>query len=163
MAIQGRHRDLYGRFKFRMYINGFQSAAFAKCSGLSLTTAKIEYREGGALVAFKEPGLVEYEDLSFERGISQDEDFYQWVLDVVDVAAALPGGIGLVSPGFKKDLLIHQMERDNTPVVEWRVYSAFPLKFVSGEFDNHANEVTIESLTACYHYWERRSLGQPTP
>lgn len=157
--LQGQHRQLFGRFKFRVDINGFTSAAFQTASGLKYNIAKIEYWEGGALAAFKEPGRVTFDDLALERGISFDLDFYDWVKEVVDIVKFSPGGGGTVSPKYKKNLIVKQLERDNKTVIIYDVRSAFPIEWSPGDFDNTADELSMDMLTLTYHHFTRENQG----
>jgi phage tail-like protein len=159
--LQGQHRQLFGRFKFRVddTSNGLVSAAFQSATGLKYTIAKIEYWEGGALAAFKEPGRVTFDDLVLERGVSYDQGFYEWVLEVVDILSFAPGGGGELSPLFKRNLLVKQLERDNTIVLYYDVRDAFPIEWSPGDFDNTADEVSMDSLTLTYHHFTRHDIS----
>ena len=153
--LQGSHRVLFGRFNFEVRIKGFQSAAFQNATGLAFNIAPMEYWEGGALVAFKEPGRATFDDLTLERGVSYDTDFYDWIVEVIDVMAKVPYGAGQVSPTYKRDMVIHQLERDKNPVLLYPLADAFPIKFAPTDFDNTTDEVSIESVTFTYRYFTR--------
>ncbi len=159
MPIMGNYRKLYGRFKFVVYVEGFLSAAFQKATGLKITVSEMKYHEGGALVPYKEPGLVEFSDLTLERGVSKEIDFWSWVLQVVNIMAKMPGGIGVPSPGFMRNLTIRQMDRDDSPAIDWKLYWGFPKDFTPGEFDNTSSEVTLETLVVAYHHFERVQIA----
>lgn len=168
-ALQGQHRQLFGKFKFLVDINGFTSAAFQSASGLKYNVAKIEYYEGASLIAFKEPGRVTFDDLALERGVSYDLDFYNWLKDVVDlikyagIPKSLGRGGGTLSPKFKRQLICKQLERDNETVVEYEVTNAFPTELSSGDFDNNSDEVTIEMTTLTYDYYTRTNIKSILP
>ena len=159
--LQGQHRQLFGRFKFRVddTSSGLTNAAFQTASGLKYTVAKIEYWEGGALAAFKEPGRVTFDDLVLERGVSYDQGFYEWVLEVVDILAYAPGGGGSISPDFKRNLIVKQLERDNSVVLYYTVADAFPIEWSPGDFDNTSDEISMDSLTLTYHHFTREDIG----
>jgi phage tail-like protein len=159
MPLQGQHRQLFGRFKFLVDIFGFTSAAFQSATGLKYNIAKIEYWEGGALAAFKEPGRVTFDDLALERGVSFDLDFYNWVIEVVNIVAFSPGGGGFVSPQFKRNLLCKQLERDNKTVIAYDVQDAFPIEWSPGDMDNTADEISMDMLTLTYHHFTRENIG----
>lgn len=163
MALQGQNRQLFGRFKFVVTdsTNRIASAAYQSATGLKYNIAKIEYWEGGALAAHKEPGRVTFDDLTLERGVAWDEDHYNWLKEVVDIEAALPGGKGQISPKFKRDLVVKQLERDNSNAILYTVYGAFPIEWSASEFDNTADEVSIESVVLTYHHFTRQTVGSP--
>ena len=160
MPILGTPRKLHERFKFLVHIDGVESAAFQKCSELSVEVADISYWEGGALIPIKDPGRLTFADVTLERGASQNRDFFNWARQVANATIAVPMstalGSGLPSPAFKRDMAILQLDRDNTILREWSLYGGWPKKFVAGEWDNTADEVVIESLVVCYDQFELR-------
>lgn len=165
MPLQGMPRPLFGRFKFLVRdLSGLiVESAFNTCEGLKYNIEKIEYREGGALVPYTEPGLVTFDDLVLARGVSYSPDFYNWCLAVVDVESYLPGGAGEKSPAFKRDLNVWQLERNNEKSIQYNVYWAFPIAFDAGNFDNNASELSMETLTLSYHHFIRKNLLVPVP
>lgn len=163
MAVRGSHRPLYGKFKFLLYIDSFASAAFSSMSAVTVNVDNIDYREGGALVAWKVPGLVNFDDVTFARGVSTDEDFYKWVLDVVDVLSALPGGKGKPTPDYLRNLRVEQLDRDNSVMMKIGLKHAYPTKYQFGEWDNSNSEVTMEEMTVAYSYATRVTTGKKKP
>lgn len=161
MALQGGHRQLFPRFRFTMDVDGFTSAAFQTVTGLRMTIGKAEYWEGGAFAAYKEPGRITFEDITCERGVSYDLDFYNWVTDVVNMLAEQPVGAGLISPLYKKNLNLLQRERDNSPSIRYNIVDGFPVEFDQGDRDNTSDEVAMESLTITYWYHTRENIGRP--
>ena len=158
-AVQGNHRALFGRFKFRVKIAGITQSAFQSATGLKYTVAKIEYWEGGALIAYKEPGRVTFDDLALERGVSYEEEFYDWLLEVVNIVKFTPRGGGTLSPRYKKNLSCNQLERDNKSVIEYKVRQAFPIEWAPGDMDNTSDEVSVEMITLTYDYFTRKTKG----
>ena len=161
MPIVGSPRTFYDRFKFLVIVDGLFSAGFNKCSELSVEAAKIEYSEGGALIPDKSPGRLTFSDITLERGATDDADLYQWMLQVANagiLSAIVPGagfGGGLPTPQYKRTLDIVQQDRDGTVLVRWRCFNGWPTKFVAGEWDNDADEKTIEMVTLTYDFFER--------
>ena len=158
MAIRGRHRTVYAKFSFLVYVSGFKSAAFTTCSPVQMTTDKVQYREGGALLPLQVPGLTSVEDITLERGVTDDLDFYNWVLDVTNATAYIPGGKGKAYPNYWRDMRIEQLRRDRTVAIKWSLKGAFPIDYSGSEWDNDASEVAMESLTIGYQYFERSNV-----
>lgn len=153
MPVIGSPRTFHSKFKFVVDIDNIASAGFQNCSELSAEIAKIEYYEGGSLIANKSPGRVSFSDITLERGATNDRDLYDWFKEVVDVAAGndLTGqGLGSAEPDFRRSVSIVQMARDGTRVRRWDVTNAWPTKFVAGEWDNNSDENNIESVTLTY-------------
>jgi phage tail-like protein len=161
VSILAEHRELFGRWKFLVddITSGITNAKFKSGTGLKYNIGKVEYREGGALAPQKEPGLVTFDDLTLERGMSRDQYFYDWLVEVVDMIR-YAGGAGDVSPLFKRDLNVRQLERDNTTVVNHDVRQAFPIEWTGGEWDADAEEVTIDMAVLTYYYYTREVEGQ---
>jgi len=160
IRILGRgQRELHPKHQFLVRVDNGWSAAFQKCSELSLEIAKIEYYEGGSVIPWKAPGRVSFPDITLERGASTSKKFYEWCLSVANasVGAYPTRGAGIFTPTYMKDLKVIQLDRDgqefNAPRV-WRVRNAWPVKFVAGDWDNTADDVVIETLTLTFDYFE---------
>ncbi len=150
-------RELHEKHKFLVEISGNRvaSAAFAKCSELSVAAAKIEYWEGGSDIPYKTAGRLTYKDVTLERGSSSSLEFANWFKSVSDAQQAVSrdGGFGrgAVFPSFKAEhATIIQLDRDNERLREWVLEQAFPLEYVAGEWDNGADDVVIEKLTLAF-------------
>lgn len=150
MAVTGTPRSFHKKFKFVIEIDGVASSGFQKCSELSMEVAKVEYSEGGALIPDKSPGRVTFPDITLERGATKDEDLFNWMKDVANVAS----NSGLVDAKYKRNLDIVQQDRDGSTLRRWRLKNAWPPTFKAGEWDNEADENVIESLTLTYDYFE---------
>lgn len=150
MTIIGKPRSFHKRFKFLVECDGVKSAAFQKCSELSVEVAKIEHYEGGVIIPNKSPGRLSFADVTLERGATSDEDLFKWFEDV----ARASSGIGLVDPDYKRNLDIVQQDRDGRTLRRWTLNGAWPTKFVAGEWDNESDENVIESVTLTYDYFE---------
>jgi phage tail-like protein len=138
----GTPRSFHKKFKFVIEIDNVAHAGFNKCSELEAEIGKIEYREGGSLIPDKSPGLVTVSDLTLERGAANDDDLYNWWLQVVDIQA----NAGLKDPQYKRNLDIVQLDRDGDELRRWGVTGAWPTKFTAGDWDNDAEENVIEKM-----------------
>jgi phage tail-like protein len=153
MTIVGNPRSFHKRFKFVIEADGIASAAFQKCSEISVEVAKVEYHEGGSLIPNKSPGRLTFADVTLERGATMDEDLFKWFQDV----AVTSSGLGLVDSDYKRNLDIVQQDRDGSTLRRWTLVGAWPIKFVAGEWDNESDENVIESVTLTYDYFESTS------
>ena len=157
MGLAGTVKSFDKKFKFQVEIDGFKSAAFAKCSGLDIEIANVEHREGGSLVPNKSPGLVTFPPITLERGASSDVDFFTWISSVVSTAAAGVGATatGLPDPLYKRNVDIVQLDRDGSELKRWTLFNAYPTKAHFGEWDNSANEVVMETITLEYDFFDK--------
>lgn len=147
----GSPRTFHKKFKFIVEIDGVQSAKFQKCSELSAEIAKIEYFEGGALIANKSPGRVTIADITLERGATEDGDLYNWFKQTVDLTSQL----GLKEDDIKRNFDIVQIDRDGEELRRFTCYGAWPTKFIAGDWDNDADENTIEKVTLSIDSWDK--------
>jgi len=136
---------------FRIEIDGFASAEFMTCSELTVELGELSIRQGGTLVADKDPGLATYPDIVMTRGKTLDRDFYNWMKLLIDGAS----GRGTApSTELKKDFDIVQLDRNGDEVKRYRVFKAWPKIRTIGPWDNDAEEYVIESLTLACKYWD---------
>jgi phage tail-like protein len=158
--IVGNPRNFFRRFSFRVELDagsgGPVYAGFSKCSELSVEIARIDHWEGGSLIPNKSPGRLTFSDVTLERGATNDRALYDWLSEVVSVAAGL---IGLPDPAYERNLDIVQLDRDGLVVRRWSLYNAWPMKFVAGDWDNTADEVLIESVALTYDYFQLSPLA----
>ena len=145
-AIQGVTRNFYKKFAFRIEIFDIASFGFQTCGEISIEVAKIEHFEGGALIPQKDPGRVTVPDVELTRGATNDLDLFLWMQEVVAL-----GGI-LSDDTVKRSLDIVQTNRNGIELRRWTLINAWPMKWVAGDWDNNADEATIEKVTLAYDY-----------
>jgi phage tail-like protein len=155
MAVVGEEKNFHTKYKFVVEIDGFASAAFQSCSELSVEAAEITYYEGGAIIPDKQPGKLTVADITLSRGATLDHDAYDWFAQVGDAAQ----NAGLKTPQFKRNLTIVQLDRDGSAMLRWRIFGAWPKKFVVSDWDNEADEVAIEQLVLAIDRFEMKPVG----
>jgi phage tail-like protein len=120
---------------------GGSNVSFQEVSGLNMNREKIPYR-GGASPEYNDtvmPGRPTFDDIVLKRGIfAGDSDFFKWVSTIK------------LNDVERRDLTISLLNADHSPVVTWKVKSAFPLKVEGPGLKSTANEVAIESLTLAH-------------
>jgi len=156
MPATGAPRVFEDKFDFIVEIDGIAHAGFQSCSELSYEIDKVEYREGGRKQPFKSPGLVNFTDITLERGaVHDDSDLYNWA----EECAAIVDEGGVIEPGFRRNLDIVVLDRNGLPLKRWRVTDAWVQKFVAGDWDNNASEKTIEQVVITFDRFERRGVN----
>ena len=76
-------KDVYRGYKFAVQIAGFQRAAFQKVTGMKSSVEVVEYREGNMPDRMEKfAGMMTYDSVTLERGISNDDDFNTWMKSV---------------------------------------------------------------------------------
>jgi phage tail-like protein len=158
MAVRllGTQRELHPKHQFLVSFGiGSTVTAFQKCSELSEEIANIQYWEGGSIIPWKVPGRVTMSDVTLETGASSNRELHDWALQVVNAAAGgFPTrGRGLPTDLYMRQVDIIQLDRDATPLRQWRLFNAWPTKYTAGDWDNSVDEVVIEMLTLTYDFF----------
>jgi len=141
--------DPYRDFKFEVEIAGFLRAGFSKVSGLKQTTEVVEYREGADNeTPRKLPGQTSFENVTLERGHSNDEDFINWSQTIFNLDRDNgEQGIGIGDDdNFRKDVVVYLKNKSGQRKVKWKVKKAWPMDHSTTDLDATANNVSIESL-----------------
>lgn len=158
------HRfDPYKNFKFRIKWDGQYVAAVSKVSGLKRTAEVIEHREGGdSSTVRKMPGMVKYEAITLERGLTHDLVFLQWANKVWNYGA----GFGAESSlrDFRKDITIEMYNEAGQLALAWNVYRCWVSEYTAvPELDANANAVALETLVLQHEGFVRdMDVTEPT-
>lgn len=147
-----RH-DPYRNFNFKVAIVGkktFARAGFNKISGLTAKTDVIEYRDGddGQLTPHKTPGLIKTDPVTFERGMSEDLDAWDWM-----VMSANSN-----DESHKSTITIELLDRGRNGVIKWDLKECWISDYETGEFDSLGNAIMIEKMVV-QHEGIRRTKG----
>lgn len=159
MPVQARSRELFLQFLFEVHdhSSGFNTSKFQKADGLSATFTTGNYAEGGAYVDMKEPARMQVGNVTLERGVSEDESFYSWVLDVCNMNKHQPEGRGELTQNLLRDLDIIQKDRTQTPRIMWPLHSCFPVTWNPSTWDNTSDAVQIETLELALWWFDRET------
>lgn len=145
-------RPLIEAFNFRIMIDGLGSTDFAKVSQLQMSFGVNKYREAGATLITKDPDVVDFEDISLERGVSFSEEVYQWALRTS--RNIMGSTLGLSVSTDKRNATLYEYTRDKQIAKRVQIYGAFPVSFIAGEWNNFEDQVLIEKLTLAYDFFE---------
>jgi phage tail-like protein len=127
--------DPYKAFSFLVEIDGIARAAFSEVSGLESETAVVEYRMGGEPTTVRKlPGLTKYANIVLRRGVTKDDELWNWRKAVVD------GNVD------RRNGSITLLDDSHNEVVRWNFYNGWPSKWEGPALDAKANEVAIETL-----------------
>lgn len=127
--------DPYGRFNFRLEIDGVVKAGFSEVSGLTTETSVIEYREGNERATPRKiPGLTKYSNLVLKRGVTSDKSLWNWRKAVIDGKVQRASGSVVLLDGSQQE------------VVRWNFREGWPCKWEGPALDAKSNDVAIETL-----------------
>jgi conserved hypothetical phage tail region protein len=130
----GQRVDPYTSFNFLVEIDGVSRAAFQECSGLGSTIDVKEYNEGGRTTPMKLPGLTKYSNIVLKRGITDDQQLWQWHQQAVD---------GNVE---RKNGSVVLLDRGGQEKARWNFFNAWVTKWTGPDFKAESGDVAIETL-----------------
>jgi phage tail-like protein len=135
--------DPYKAFNFLVQIDGVTRAGFSEVSGLDSETVVIEYRSGGENVVRKLPGLTKFGNIVLRRGVTQDDELWNWRQSVVD------GNVD------RRNGSIVLLDDQRTEVVRWNFRNGWPCKWEGPGLNAKTNEVAIETVEIAHEGLER--------
>jgi len=141
--------DPFRNMKFEVEILGFIRAGFSKVSGLSHTVEVVEYREGGDNETPKKlPGQSTFENVTLERGMSNDSDFITWMRQIFNLDSVNGfQGAGLADDRiFRRKVIVYLKDKAGLRRKKWTIYRAWPMEQSAADLDASGNEVLISTL-----------------
>ncbi len=141
----------FKKYSFVIEVDGVASAAYTTCSELRVNAETVLHREGGRLHPHKSPGLVEFPAITMTRGVTVDQDLYNWMLETFNASS----NTGQVPPDLYRTFDIVQLNRAGEEVERYTVYDAWCKEYSAGDWDNNANENRMETVVIEADYWER--------
>lgn len=147
--------------RYRVVIDGFSKAGFSQCGLPTASTGEITYREGNYRDTMeKSAGLTTYGDVQLSRGVTSEQDFYNWLQQHKKGSATVrPSGDGPYTAGderptddtqvdYRRTVIIEVLGRDSQPVKRWTLYNAHVAEYVPGDtLDSTSEAKIISSLT----------------
>ncbi len=131
-----RH-DPLGNYRFRLEIDGLQTAGFSDVHIGETTVSVIDYREGTDPPHVRKlPGMTKSGDVTLKRGVTTSLDLANWFHQVVNGQIA----------GSRRNVAIVVQDEAGADVARFVVSQAWPTKYVAGDLRAKGNEVLIETL-----------------
>lgn len=150
--------DPYKAYKFLMHVTGnmtFAKAGFQKISGLKMKTEVTEYREGGDDVTkIKTPGLVSFDPITCERGMSDDLDMFKWASKSYRPNDSSSSN----DSDCRAQISITLQDRDGTSKKKWDILSGWVSDYETGDFDATSSNVMVEKMTIQHEGWKHTSV-----
>lgn len=153
-------KDVYRGYKFSVQIGQqayFTRTAFQKVTGMKSSVEVVEYREGNMPDRMEKfAGMMSYDAVTLERGISNDDDFNKWMQSVCDIQSNSDGVPNSGSPdngnaSYRKNVTITLHNKQGEAVKRYTLLKAFPSEYTVGDFDATSNDVVISSLVLQHH------------
>lgn len=149
-----RRKNPYQKYNFIVDIDDFAKAGFQTVSGLEKKVNVVEYRDGGDYNSKrKEPGWVDYPNITLARGMSDDKDMKDWANKTMNI-----DGENVASLDAKKDLTITLQDGGHNAVRKWNVYDAFVVDYKFDDLDAESDDFLIETMELAHEGWEEVSI-----
>jgi len=130
-----KRNDPYSAMNFLVELEGISIGAFKECSGLTSEVTVIEYRNGSEAGSVRKlPGLRKYTNITLKRGITKDQQLWDWHKTAVD---------GSVQ---RKNGSIVLLDDSRQEVLRWNFREGWPSKYEGPSLNATANEIAIETL-----------------
>jgi len=140
----GSRTDPFRTFNFLVEIDSITRAGFRECSGLDSTTDSTDYREGGdPLTVKKLPGLVKHSAITLKRGMTDDQELYNW---------RVKAATGQIERHNGSIILLDDTGAEKA---RWNFKEAWPTKWTGPSFNATGNDVAIETLELVHEGLER--------
>lgn len=146
-------------------------AGFSQCGLPTASTGEITYREGIYRDTMeKSAGLTTYGDVQLSRGVTSEQDFYNWLQQHKKSAANVRGSDGAFTAAdtrpsddaqndYRRTIIITVLGRDSQPVKRWTLYNAHIAEYVPGDaLDATSEAKLISSLTLRHEGFEEEVL-----
>lgn len=136
----------YGRFRYRVEIDGLDAGGFSEVTGFDASIDVMEYREGDMVqTPYKIPGLKKYGNITLKKGLTDSLVMYEWLITGVD------------GPVDRKTITITSLDESEQPVASWQVINAWPIKYTAPDFNATSSEVAIETVEIAHEGMTRVS------
>lgn len=135
----GERKDPYRGFNFRVNIDNSTVAGFRECSGLTLNTDSVDYREGTnvPLSVRKLTGLRKFTNITLKRGYTDNTELWKWYKNILNgVSDRRNGSIVL-------------QDEEHNDVLRWNFENGWIAKWEGPTMNATSNDVAIESIEIC--------------
>lgn len=140
--------DPYRKFKFRIRVANQTVAGMTKCSALTVSVESKEFRSG-EMDSFKHklPGLVSFEAITLEQGVTNDKTFELWASAMSNYLANKGADSQKTPDNFRKDIDIEIYNLNNEKVKAYRVFQCWVSKYTMiPDLDAMSSDALIQTL-----------------
>lgn len=148
MPARASQFDPYRKFKFRIKFNNQPVAGLTKCSALTVSVESKEFRSGD-MDSFKHklPGMVSFEPITLEQGVTADKTFEAWATAMSNYLANQGADAEKTPDDFRKDVDIEVYNLDNQMVKAYRVFQCWVSKYTAvPDLDAMSGDFMIQTL-----------------
>jgi phage tail-like protein len=138
-------------FSFRVDIDGAEGeTSFQEVSGLQVELETEDLAEGGQnRYVHKLPVRTKYSNLILKRGVvTGASPFGRWVTQAMSR--------GLVRQNDAKTIVVKLLNEKKGPLVVWKVFGAYPLRWEHSALNSMGNEILTETIELNYQFFQRQ-------
>jgi phage tail-like protein len=134
--------------RFLLKIDNQVVAALAKCSALTISVESKEFRSGDMdSYKQKQPGLVSFEPITLEQGVTDDKTFEKWATAMANFVGNKGADSQKTPDDFRKDIDIEVYNLNREKVKAYRVYNCWVSKYTAlPGLDAASGDVLIQTL-----------------
>jgi phage tail-like protein len=138
--MANNRKDPLRHYNFRVELDNIHAASFSECSGLSLTTDAVDYRQGDdtQLSVRKLTGLRKYTNITLKRGYTDNHDLWKWYKNIVNGTEDRRNGAIVLQDEEHKDVL------------RWQFENGWICKWEGASMNAANNDVAIENIEICH-------------
>lgn len=133
----------------------YSETSFKEVSGLTVDNSPEEVTEGGLLeYRHRLPTAAKYSNLVLKRGLVTDSKLRTWVEDGLKKFEYTPLVVTIE--------LLNQFADEGAnpaPLMSWKVYNAWPVKWEVSQFESMSNDIVIETLELAFSYFETKAAS----
>lgn len=143
----------------------FNSTGFSEVVIPKADITEVTYRENvDAPNLRKQPGLLRYENLILRKGVTINQDLYNWFISTQNAVLSISSPLTSVTSGFsefsviptqetfyRKDLAVSVKDRTGKYIKHWLFYNCFIVGYKPGnDLNANADEKLIEELSISF-------------
>ena len=139
--------DPFRKFKFRIKINNAVVAGLTKCSALTISVESKDFRSGDMdSYKHKLPGMVTFEPITLEQGVTNDKTFEAWATAMSNYVGNKGSDSQKTPNNFRKDIDIDIFNLSNERVKAYRVHNCWVSKYTAADLDANSGDAMIQTL-----------------
>lgn len=137
---------------FGIEINGFDAVLFTKGQLPKTEFGETEFKAAGADFPEKFPGMLKFEDLTFEKGMladAADSAATDWLKAQYNIESETSGS----ADSYMRDVDLVLYGPNKTEKRRFTLHGAWVKKLEWDDPEGGSEDHLLEKLTICYQYW----------
>jgi len=120
--------------RFLIELDGVNVGSFRTMSGLSSKQDVVEYKLGGDKSVRRKPGRVTFNNITLERGFTDDKTLAEWRQKIVD------------GEDDRRTGAIVFLNQDGSEAIRYNFFRAWPVNWEGPSLNASGNDMAIEKL-----------------